>query len=88
MKYPTLLIAVLLGGCTAVPLKMDLPEAPAELTKPCPPLHLVEGKEVTLKQFTETVVKNYGLYHGCAASHSGLAEWYRKQREIINGAGK
>lgn len=82
MKYTILLAALLLTGCTTVPLKSELPELPEEFSKPCGPLQTVQGSTATLKEFTEVVVRNYGLYHECAATHSGLVEWYKRQRSV------
>ena len=87
MNKLALLIAVLLTGCSVVPVKQQFPDVPKELLEECSPLRKVEGNP-QLKEFLEVVVDNYGRYHSCAALHSAFIDWYRKQRQIFDAAGK
>ena len=74
----------MLAGCQTVPVKQEYPELPAELQKECGELYLLESSSTTLSTLMETVAKNYGLYHQCAAQASALIEWQRRQREVFN----
>ena len=84
MKYLIILSAVFLASCTTpVPLTPRFPEAPATLLKSCPKqLETVEGDNVTIVDFTKTVVKNYGTYHECSSKYDSWIEWYQTQKKL------
>lgn len=76
------LIVLLLTGCsTVVPVRQPFPQAPEILQQPCKQLKLVEDN-VVLSEFTKTVVQNYTEYHQCSNLLSGWQEWYQKQKKI------
>lgn len=77
------LAALLLTGCTTVPLDRKFPDAPSELMKECPDLEQTPPTE-QLSTVLETVNTNYGLYHRCQDRNGKWIEWYQKQREIFN----
>jgi len=79
-----IILAFLITGCsTPVPLTLRFPEAPATLLKGCPKqLEIVEGGNVTIVDFTKTVVKNYGTYHECASKYDSWIEWYQTQKKL------
>lgn len=85
----SLLLVLLLAGCsTVVPVKQKFPDMPAELTQSCKPLTLIEGEKTTLSKLMETVAKNYGFYHECAADKAAVKEWYQEQKKIFDETNK
>lgn len=79
-----IILAFLITGCsTPVPLTPRFPEAPVTLLKGCPKqLETIEGDNVTIVDFTKTVVKNYGTYHECASKYDSWIEWYHTQKKL------
>jgi hypothetical protein len=79
-----IILALLITGCsTPVPLIPHFPEAPATLLESCPKkLETIEGDNVTIVDFTKTVVKNYGTYHECASKYDSWIEWYNTQKKL------
>jgi hypothetical protein len=79
-----IILLFLLSGCaTPVPLTPRFPEAPATLLEGCPKkLETIEGDNVTIVDFTKSVVKNYGTYHECAAKYDSWIEWYQTQKKL------
>jgi hypothetical protein len=76
---------LLLTGCsTTVPVKRAFPEVPALLLKECNPLKTIDKPEVKLSELMDTVSKNYGKYHECAAVADAWQEWYKEQQKIFN----
>jgi hypothetical protein len=84
MKYLIILFTIFLASCsTPVPLTNRFPEAPATLLEGCPKqLEKIEGDNVTIVDFTKTVVKNYGTYHECAAKYDSWIDWYHTQKKL------
>lgn len=85
MKTLILTLAILVTGCSSVPLKVELMPAPDLITQKCPELQIIDEKTVSLAKLMETVTRNYGKYHECALLHSSMVEWYERYRTIING---
>lgn len=81
-----LTVLLLLGsGCSStVPIKQTFPSLPDELIKSCKPLELIDNSTTTLSKLMETVTKNYGLRHECAAQLDAILEWYTKQKKIFD----
>ena len=79
-----IIVLFLLTGCsTPVPLTPRFPTAPATLLEGCPKkLETIEGDSVTIVDFTKSVVKNYGTYHECAAKYDSWIEWYQTQKKL------
>lgn len=86
-KLATLML-VLLTGCTTVPVKQTFPDMPPELTESCKPLSIIEGESTTLSKLMETVAKNYGSRHECAAQVESTKKWYQEQKKIFDEANK
>jgi hypothetical protein len=80
MKY--LLILLLVGCSTAVPLTAKFPEAPEMLMKPCPQLEKA-NEDGTLSEITKTITNNYTTYYECAVKNDGWIEWYKIQKNIF-----
>lgn len=83
MKKFILLAAVMLVGCTAVPVKQKFPEVPSELLETCPDLKQTQPTE-KLSDVLKVVVENYGQYHECRLKADTWVEWYKTQRDIYN----
>jgi hypothetical protein len=81
-----LFIAVILVGCSTVPVKVKFPEAPEELTKSCGDLILVKQDDHQFSNFLNVVVDNYGVYYECKIQADGWKRWYDDQRKIFNEA--
>ena len=81
-----LFIAVILVGCSTVPVKVKFPEAPEELTKTCGDLTLVKQDDHQFSNFLNVVVDNYGVYYECKIQADGWKRWYDDQRKIFNEA--
>jgi p-aminobenzoyl-glutamate transporter AbgT len=71
MRLPTILffaliiLLMLLTGCsTAVPVARSFPGAPEKLMEKCPPLQKMKD-EVKLSNVAETTVSNYTTYYEC-----------------------
>lgn len=81
LKLILILLLLVLAGCsTTVPVVAKFPEAPKELLVKCEPLQSAD-KSVTISEFTKIVVSNYEKFHLCANKHSGLVDWYQQQKE-------
>jgi hypothetical protein len=80
MKY--LLILLVLAGCsTTVPVTMKFPEVPDKLLQKCPQLQKL-GEDVKLSDVSKTVTINYTTYYECAVKNDAWIEWYQIQKHI------
>lgn len=85
MKRATaILIALLVSGCTHVPIKQQFPEIPPSLQAKCPQLQLVPEDTQKLSEVLKVVTSNYGQYHECSIRVDTWLQWYKEQREIFN----
>ena len=83
MKYISILLLTLLIGCsTAVPVTAKFPEVPERLTKKCPQLEKLEN-EAKLSDISKTITINYSTYYECAVKNDGWIEWYNIQKNIF-----
>jgi len=83
MKY--LLILLLLAGCsTTVPVKQKFPNATPELMKKCESLKKIEGDKVAITEMLKVIIHNYSLYHECSTKVDGWQEWYNEQKKIFD----
>jgi len=83
MKY--LLLVLLLTGCsTTVPVTAKFPEASKYSLQACPQLQLLkEGSK--LSDVATTVTINYSTYYECAVKTDAWIEWYQIQKQIFEG---
>ena len=83
MKY--LLLVLLLTGCsTTVPVTSKFPEPPKYSLQTCPQLQLLkEGAK--LSDVATTVTINYSTYYECAVKNDAWIEWYQIQKQIFEG---
>jgi hypothetical protein len=85
MKYYSLILALLITGCsTTVPVVAKFPEAPSSLRTACPELKKIEGESISIVDLHKTVVENYTQYYECAAKVESWNEWYTKQKKIFD----
>ena len=83
MKY--LLILIMLAGCsTTVPVTSKFPEVPERLMQKCPQLEKL-GNEAKLSDISKTVTINYTTYYECAVKNDAWIEWYNIQKHIFEG---
>jgi PBP1b-binding outer membrane lipoprotein LpoB len=84
MKLYALLLIALLSGCsTTVPVVAKFPDAPKSLTEKCSSLKKIEAEPATIVDFHKTVVENYTLYHECAIKVEEWNEWHVRQKKIF-----
>ena len=80
-----LLIVLLLSGCsTTVPVARKFPEMPESLGKPCLPLTQLKEDTTKLSDVITVVSDNYMEYHKCSDKVDMWIEWYRLQKEIFD----
>jgi hypothetical protein len=81
MKY--LILVLMLAGCsTTVPVTFKFPEPPKYSLQSCPQLQLLkEGSK--LSDVATTVTINYSTYYECAVKNDAWIEWYQIQKHIF-----
>lgn len=80
-----LLIVLLLAGCsTTVPVARKFPEVPDVLMVPCPPLTQIKEGTTKLSEVIGVVTDNYFEYHKCSDKNDLWMEWYKAQKEIFD----
>ena len=85
MKTLAPLLLILLVGCkTVVPVTQKFPDAVPALTEKCEELRKVEGNKVAITDMLKTIVENYSLYYQCSAKVDGWNEWYQQQKKIFD----
>lgn len=81
MRY--LLVLLLLTGCsTVVPVTQKFPEVPSRILEKCPQLEKLKD-DVKLSDVSKTVSVNYTTYYECAVKHDAFVEWYNVQKIIF-----
>jgi hypothetical protein len=81
MKY--LILVLMLAGCsTTVPVTAKFPEPPKYSLQTCPQLQtLKDGSK--LSEVATTVTINYSTYYECAVKNDAWIEWYQIQKHIF-----
>ena len=77
-----LLVSVLSGCGTTVPVTARFPDAPNLGQGTCPQLQTVNDG-VKLSELTRTVTVNYSTYYECAVRVDSWREWYQIQKHIF-----
>lgn len=81
MKY--LLILLLLAGCsTTVPVTVNFPEAPGRILVKCPNLEKLKD-DPKISDISKTITVNYTTYYECVVKHDAFIEWYQIQKHIF-----
>ena len=87
MKYILLLLILLTGCATSVPVTAKFPIAPVKGLELCPTLLTVKD-DVKLSELTNTVTQNYSAYYECAVRVDIWQEWYATQKQIFERVSK
>jgi len=82
IKY-FLLVLILTGCSTTVPVTAKFPDVPERLLVKCPQLEKLEN-EAKLSDISKTVTNNYTTYYECAVKHDAFVEWYNIQKNIFD----
>lgn len=83
MRYLILVSALLIAGCTSVPVAMKFPDVPADMLVACPDLKPVP-ETTKLSEVLPTVVDNYSQYYTCKDNVDSWIDWYTSQKKIFN----
>jgi hypothetical protein len=83
MKLAIILSALLIAGCTTVPVTQKFPDIPQSLEKSCPDLQLLGNNTENLSEVLSVVVKNYGTYYECAELVEAWKNWHKSQKELF-----
>ena len=91
MRLPALLFVVIvvlvlvLTGCsTTVPVVAKFPDAPTRAMQVCPQLEQLKD-DAKLSDVAKTVTNNYSTYYECAVKNDAWIEWYEIQKRIYEG---
>jgi phage FluMu protein Com len=83
-----LLLLILISGCsTVVPVTVKFPDAPDRIKIKCPQLKTL-NEEAKLSDIAKTVTENYTTYYECAVKHDAWIEWYETQKIIFEKLNK
>jgi len=81
MKY--LLLLLMVGCSTTVPVTMKFPEGPGNVAMTtCPQLEKLENN-AKLSDISKTITINYSTYYECAVKNDAWIEWYNIQKNIF-----
>jgi hypothetical protein len=83
MNRLILIGALLLAGCSSVPVAMKFPDVPADMLVACPDLKLAPDT-TKLSEVLPIVADNYGQYYTCKDNTDSWIEWYNNQKKIFN----
>ena len=85
MKYLICVLLILISGCsTVVPVTAKFPEAPTKLQIKCPQLEKLKD-ESKLSEVSKTITMNYSTYYECAVKIDSWIEWYQVNKIIFEG---
>ena len=85
MKYLICVLLILISGCsTVVPVTAKFPEAPSKLHVKCPQLEKLKD-ESKLSEVSKTITMNYSTYYECAVKIDSWIEWYQVNKIIFEG---
>ena len=84
MKIIYAIVLALLAGCsTTVPVTAKFPQAPKSLTEKCAELKKLSGDQISIIELHTTVVENYTHYYECALKVEEWNVWYIQQKKIF-----
>jgi len=85
MKYLACLLLILITGCsTVVPVTAKFHEAPKVMLQKCPQLEMLKD-EAKLSDVAKTLTINYTTYYECAVKSDAWIQWYEIQKRIFEG---
>lgn len=80
-----ILVLILLTGCsTAVPVAQKFPDVPSILMEPAPMLTPMDPSKRNLSDLLENANDNYGTYYTTREKLSAWQNWYNQQKKIFN----
>lgn len=82
------LLLVISGCSTTVPVTAKFPPAPPELLKQCEDLKQIEPGKTAITDMLKVVVDNYVLYYKCSNRVEGWIDWHIEQKKIFDEVGK
>jgi len=84
-----IIVILVISGCaTAVPVTARFPEPPGKgAMTVCPDLQKLKDN-AKLSDVANTVTVNYSTYYECAVKTDAWQEWYQIQQRIFEGVGK
>lgn len=86
--FVLMLVVFVLTGCsTPVPVSAKFPDAPERIKVACPQLEKLKD-DAKLSEVAKTVTLNYTTYYECAVKTDAWIEWYEVQKRIFENAGK
>ena len=77
-----IILMILIGCSTTVPVTAKFLQAPERLMQKCPPLERLEN-EAKLSDVAKSVTNNYTKYHECSIQNDSRIEWYKTQKKIF-----
>lgn len=81
MKAALIILLLLLAGCsTSVPVQRHFPEAPAELLQPAPALKPLPANTTELSALIDNANENYSTYRVLREHYEAWQQWYQEQR--------
>lgn len=83
MKHLIIVAALLIAGCTSVPVTVKFPDVPKDMLESCPDLKSVP-ETTKLSEVLPVIVDNYGQYYGCKDTVDNWIEWYNSQKKIFD----
>ena len=87
-KYLASLLLILMSGCsTVVPVTVKFPDAPDRIKIRCPQLKTL-NEEAQLSDVAKIITENYTTYYECAVRNDTWIEWYETQKIIFEKLNK
>jgi len=83
MKYLIVVAALLITGCSSVPVAVKFPDVPKDMLETCPDLKTVP-ETTKLSEILPVVVDNYGQYYTCKDTVDSWIDWYKSQKKIFD----
>lgn len=78
------ILIVLLAGCsTTVPVKRNFPGVPEDMLATCVELGTIDPATTKLSEVVSVVSENYGKYQECKIKSDSWIEWYKTQKDIF-----
>lgn len=81
-KLLIVVVAFILAGCTATPVKRTFPDLPPALTTACDPIDEVPTTK-KLSVVLTVVTRNYAQYQECMIKVDAWRAWYSEQKKIF-----
>jgi len=83
MKKLIIVAALILAGCTTVPVTAKFPTAPDTLTEPAAALRTLDKQKPELSDLISNANDNYAEYYRLRDRYNGWIDWYNTQKQIF-----